>query len=71
MEIKNRKSVFEHLKKYCHLSSNDSYIELTEWSNGEGFDVVVSSHETQRFSLTYGEFQLLNVLFNIDKSKEI
>ena len=71
MEIKNRKSAFELLKNYCPMSSKDSYMELTEWANGEGFDVAVFNNETQRFSMTYGEFNLLNILVNIDKEDTI
>jgi hypothetical protein len=35
-------------------------MEVTEWHNGEGFDVVVS--DSQRFSLTWGQWQALQAL---------
>jgi len=37
-------------------------MEVTEWNNGEGFDVTI---DDKHFSLTYGEFELLNVLARI------
>lgn len=39
------------------------YIAVTEWTNGEGFDVstVVSKHY-QLFSLTYGQWDALQAL---------
>ena len=65
MQSSKRTSVFESLKNYCHHSKEDDFIEVTEWVNGEGHDIVVSnSSGTQRISLTHGEQQLLQVLLN-------
>ena len=36
MEIYNRKAIFAELKDYDVLSSDNAYIEITEWHNGEG-----------------------------------
>lgn len=60
----NRKSVFsDDLKNYCYLSGNNDFIEVTEWKNGEGFDVVIESHSHgDIFALTYGQFKLLKKL---------
>jgi hypothetical protein len=60
MEKGTRKSIRDDLKTYCHLSKNHDYIELTEWSNGEGFDVDINSRE--KFSLTRGEFDAIRKL---------
>jgi hypothetical protein len=38
-------------------------MEVTEWHNGEGFDVSIG--DEKYFSLTHGEFELLNVLVRI------
>jgi len=67
IEFSKRKSVFSELKNYCHLSDDDDFIEVTEWSNGDGYDIVVSSTKRgdQFFSLTYGEIDLLQVLLKI------
>ena len=62
IKVDNRKSKFVELKGYCYFSKDNSYIEVTEWTNGEGVDVVIDSHGIQRFSLTHGEFQALQLL---------
>jgi NADPH:quinone reductase-like Zn-dependent oxidoreductase len=50
------------LKNYCHLAKAHSYIEVTEWTNGEGVDVVIDSTHFQTISLTLGEFTALQLL---------
>jgi hypothetical protein len=65
MEFYKRKSVMEKLKGYCHISKDHSFMELTEWTNGEGWDICVS--DEKYFSLTRGEAQLLSILTNIDQ----
>lgn len=63
MEIKQRKTIFDDLKKYCILADKNDYIEITEWTNGEGHDVTISSKSgTRNFSLTYGELEAINYL---------
>ena len=65
MTFSKRETITEDLKKYCHMSGENSYIELVFWENGEGFDVSINSYETKMFSLTYGEFTALTVLGNV------
>lgn len=36
MERANRKSVNDNLRKYDYLAKKDDFIEVTEWTNGEG-----------------------------------
>lgn len=62
MEFYSRKAVFAKLNDYCYLSKEHSFMEVTEWHNGEGFDVTI---DDRHFSLTYGEFELLSVLGRI------
>ena len=51
------------LKPYCYLARENDYIAVTEWANGEGFDVDLSANgENQRFGLTHGQFEALVVL---------
>lgn len=65
IEVSKRKALFAELKDYCHHSKDGDYIEVTEWSNGEGYDIIIDRrHGTDRFSLTYGEWELLQVLMN-------
>ena len=65
VEVSNRRAVFANLKGYCHMSGEDEYIEVTEWSNGEGYDISIDRKNSgEKFSLTYGEWELLQVLIN-------
>lgn len=54
MKIENRKSVRVKLKDYRKLAKERVFFEVTEWINGEIFDIAVSS-----FSLTWGEYKAL------------
>lgn len=60
MKINNRKSVSDNLKKYDYLAKDNDFIEVTEWTNGEGIDVQISEKPT--ISITYGELEALNYL---------
>lgn len=71
MEFSKLDSVTETLPKYCHLAGDEDFMEVTEWRNGDGFEIFISrKNSEQRFSLTYGEFELLTVLINIKKDKQ-
>lgn len=41
-----------------HANKND-YIEVTPWTNSEGFDVTLFTTIHQQFSMTWGEFAAL------------
>jgi hypothetical protein len=62
METYKREAKFTELKPYCHFAKDDDFMEVTEWHNGEGFDVVIGTD--QRFSLTYGQYDCLIALVN-------
>lgn len=60
IEFYDRKAVFSELKEYCIMAKEFDFIEITEWKNGEGFDINVSSTlGNQIISLTAGEFRLI------------
>ena len=59
METNNRKAVNDSLSKYCPLADKNSFIEITEWTNGEGWDVTI---DDRHFHLTYGELDAINYL---------
>lgn len=61
-EFNQRKSVNDNLYKYDILSKEDSYIEVTEWTNGEGWDITI---DNKLISLTYGELEAINHLINL------
>jgi hypothetical protein len=65
-KIKNytRKSVFIELKEFCYLSKKNSFIEMTEWKNGEGVDIVIASFQDRIIQLTWGEIEAIKKLEN-------
>lgn len=62
MEIKKRKTVFDDLNKYDYLSKENDFIEITEWSNGEGWDITLNERTIQ---LTSGQLDAINYLVNV------
>lgn len=54
-----RKSVFSELKPYDQIAGESDFIEVTEWKNGEGFDVEIGSKLPMRFQMTWGEYDAL------------
>ena len=68
MEITQRKSVNDSLKKYCVYAKDDDFIEITEWTNGEGWDINIS--DEKRISLTFGELEAINYLVKTLEFKE-
>ena len=65
MEKNMRKSVSDSLNKYDYLVNKDehSFIEVTEWANGEGFDITIETKNKSRLmSLTAGELEAINYL---------
>lgn len=59
MEKYNKKSVYEKLKTFDYLSKEDSFIEVTEWYNGEGWDITI---DDKVISLTHGQLAAINHL---------
>lgn len=65
IKVDQRRAVFSELKHYCYFSGDSDYMEVTEWSNGEGYDIVINRKSSvEKFSLTHGEWKLLQVLIN-------
>ena len=62
MKKYTRKAVFSYLKKYDHIADESDFIEVTEWENGEGFDVEIQGKLSTRFQLTWGEYTALKKL---------
>lgn len=59
MEIYERKAVSDELKKYDHLAKDSDSIEVTEWANGEGWDICLND---KLISLTYGQLEAIKYL---------
>lgn len=72
MKINNRKSIYDDLQKYDCLKNKSSFIEITEWTNGEGWDITI---DEKIFSLTYEELEAIKYLtraldYESDKVKD-
>jgi len=69
ISISNRKSAFASLEDFCIFSSGErkdkgDFIEVTEWSNGEGYDIHISDADgDKQFSLTWGQYEAMKKCF--------
>lgn len=57
-----RKAIYDKLKKYDHLAKDSDFIEVTEWKNGEGWDITISDKTI--ISITYGQLEAINYLID-------
>jgi threonine dehydrogenase-like Zn-dependent dehydrogenase len=62
IKVSERRAVFAELKPYCFHAGENDFIEVTEWTNGEGVDVTIESNGHQQFSLTWGQWEALQAL---------
>lgn len=60
MEFNERMSVKDDLRKYDHLANKDSIIQVTQWANGEGWDISIDDEPV--ISLTWGQLDAINYL---------
>lgn len=60
MEFNSRKAVNDKLKKYDYLAKDEDYIEIVEWTNGEGYDITINDDKI--ISLTRGQIDAINYL---------
>lgn len=59
MKFNSRKSVNDKLKKYDYLAKDNDYIEVIEWTNGDGYDISIND---KIISLTSGQIDAINYL---------
>ena len=59
MEFNSRKSVNDKLKRYDYLAKDEDFIEITEWTNGEGYDITIND---KTISLTEGQLNAIDYL---------
>jgi hypothetical protein len=59
MNFNTRKSVETELSEFDVLAKDSDFIEVTEWTNGEGWDIVINS---TCISLTCGQLDAINYL---------
>ena len=60
MEFNSRKVVNDKLKKYDYLAKDEDFIEVVEWTNGEGYDITINDDKI--ISLTRGQIDAINYL---------
>ena len=60
MEIKNRRCIIENLNKFDIMANKDDFIEVCEWTNGEGVDISIMNKKI--ISLTRGELDAIDFL---------
>ena len=61
MKLYTRDAISDSLYKYDHLAKKDSFIEVIEWANGEGWDITI---DNKLIPLTIGELAAINFLTN-------
>ena len=67
VQIQQRRSASLSLHNLCVFADKHDYIEVTEWTNGEGCDVEIyrqKDHAECTFKLTCGEATALITLLN-------
>jgi hypothetical protein len=67
MNFAQRRTVYTDLNSYCHMAKPHEIVEVTEWVNGEGWDISIGN---RTFQLTMGELQALTVLCNVAHPKD-
>ena len=66
MKFNSRRSVYDDLSKYTYSKDKDSFIEVTEWTTGEGFDISICNKSKDQFILlSRGEIEAINHLINM------
>lgn len=58
MERKNVKTVCDSFSKYSYIAKDRDYIAVTEWANGEGWDIdlngkLIQLHNTELDAINY------------------
>lgn len=59
MKTGKRRAINGYLHKFDYLAKEDDFIEVTEWSNGEGISVTINMNT---FELTFGQLDAINFL---------
>lgn len=59
ISIYKLKTISADLTDFDYLAKENDFIEISEWHNGEGYDVTIND---KTFSLTHGVLKAINVL---------
>ena len=59
MKITKGNQITDGLKKYTYSGKDSDYITLTEWANGEGYDIDING---KLITLSDSELEAINYL---------
>jgi len=66
IEVSQRKAAFAKLEDFCLFSVGPErkdkgyFLEVTEWSNGEGYDIHISDvNGEKQFHITWGQYEAM------------
>jgi hypothetical protein len=59
MEVQQVKQISGKLNKYDYLAKDSDIIQVTEWSNGEGYDIAIND---SIYSFTLGQLEAIDYL---------
>ena len=66
MEITKVNQITDSLKKYTYSGKESDYITLTEWANGEGYDIDING---KLITLSDSELEAINYLVLVMRYK--
>ena len=58
-KTKERKSINADLNDFCYLAKPHDFIEVTDWSNLDGYDITLND---KQISVTRGELDAIKAL---------
>ena len=67
MEVTKVSQITDNLKKYTYSGKDSDYITLTEWANGEGYDIDING---KLISLSDNELEAINYLTLVMRKKK-
>ena len=59
MEVTKVNQITDNLKKYTYSGKESDYITITEWANGEGYDIDING---KLITLSDDELEAINYL---------
>lgn len=66
MEVTKVNQITDSLKKYTYSGKDSDYITLTEWANGEGYDIDING---KLITLSDSELEAINYLILVLRYK--
>ena len=68
-KIESVRSITTKMKMFDYIAKESDYITVTEWSNGEGWDICINDNVIQ---ISRGELEAINFLTTaVDRSISI